>query len=121
MIKKKAASRTRLRRNYTITNIQGTHIGDAGNLVDMLKWTPGVTVSRSGQEEQFDVIGGGKAIVYVNGRKVNTSAELRGQQSNLVTKIEIIRQPDVQYKAGTQAVIRITMRKPIKDYLVFTE
>lgn len=104
-------------RNYTITNIQGTHIGDAGNLVDMLKWTPGVTVSRSGQEEQFDVIGGGKAIVYVNGRKVNTSAELRGQQSNLVTKIEIIRQPDVQYKAGTQAVIRITMRKPIKDYL----
>lgn len=104
-------------RNYTITNIQGTHIGDAGNLVDMLKWTPGVTVSRSGQEEQFEIIGGGKAIVYVNGRKVNTSAELRGQQSNLVTKIEIIRQPDVQYKAGTQAVIRITMRRPIKDYL----
>lgn len=33
--------------DYTISNIQGTHLGDAGNLVEMLKWTPGVTVSRS--------------------------------------------------------------------------
>lgn len=103
--------------DYTISNIQGTHLGDAGNLVEMLKWTPGVTVSRSGQEETFNVVGRGVAEVYVNGRKVNTSAELRGQKSNLVTKIEVIRNPDVQYKASTNAVIRITTRRPIEDYM----
>lgn len=103
--------------NYTISNIQGTHLGDAGNLVEMLKWTPGVTVSRSGQEETFNVVGRGVAEVYVNGRKVNTSAELRGQKSNLVTKIEVIRNPDVQYKASTNAVIRITTRRPVEDYM----
>ena len=103
--------------DYTISNIQGTHLGDAGNLVDMLKWTPGVTVSRSGQEEQFNVTGRGTAMVYVNGKKVNTSAELRGQRSNLVTKIEVIREPDVQYKASTRAVIRITTRRPVEDFL----
>lgn len=104
-------------RDYTISNIQGTHLGNAGNLVDMLKWTPGVTVSRNGQEESFNVLGRGEADVYVNGRKVKTSAELRGQKSNLVTKIEIIRDPDVQYNGSTNAVIRITTRRPVQDYL----
>ena len=104
-------------RDYTISNIQGTHLGNAGNLVDMLKWTPGVTVSRNGQEESFNVLGRGEADVYVNGRKVKTSAELRGQKSNLVTKIEIIRDPDVQYSGSTNAVIRITTRRPVQDYL----
>lgn len=103
--------------DYTISNIQGTHLGDAGNLVEMLKWTPGITVNRSGQEETFNVIGRGVAEVYVNGQKVNTSAELRGQKSNLVTKIEVIRDPDVQYKASTNAVIRITTRRPVEDYM----
>lgn len=104
-------------RDYTISNIQGTHLGEAGNLVDMLKWTPGVTVNRNGQEETFNVLGRGEADVYVNGRKVKTSAELRGQKSNLVTKIEIIRDPDVQYSGSTNAVIRITTRRPVQDYL----
>lgn len=104
-------------RDYTISNIQGTHLGNAGNLVDMLKWTPGVTVSRNEQEESFNVLGRGEADVYVNGRKVKTSAELRGQKSNLVTKIEIIRDPDVQYSGSTNAVIRITTRRPVEDYL----
>lgn len=104
-------------RDYTISNIQGTHLGNAGNLVDMLKWTPGVTVSRNEQEESFNVLGRGEADVYVNGRKVKTSAELRGQKSNLVTKIEIIRDPDVQYSGNTNAVIRITTRRPVEDYL----
>ena len=100
-----------------ISNIQGTHLGNAGNLVDMLKWTPGITVSRNGQEETFNVFGRGEADVYVNGRKVKTSAELRGQKSNLVTKIEIIRDPDVQYSGSTKAVIRISTRRPVEDYM----
>lgn len=104
-------------RDYTISNIQGTHLGNAGNLVDMLKWTPGITVSRNGQEETFNVFGRGEADVYVNGRKVKTSAELRGQKSNLVTKIEIIRDPDVQYSGSTKAVIRISTRRPVEDYM----
>lgn len=74
-VKAKKISIRRDGRDYTISNIQGTHLGNAGNLVDMLKWTPGVTVSRSGQEETFDVLGRGEADVYVNGRKVKASAE----------------------------------------------
>lgn len=103
--------------DYIISNIQGTHLGDAGNLIEMLKWTPGISVNRNGQEETFDVIGKGTADIYVNGKKVKTSAELRGQKSNLVTKIEVIRNPDVQYSGSTKAVIRITTRRPLKDYL----
>ena len=103
--------------DYIISNIQGTQLGDAGNLIEMLKWTPGITVNRNGQEETFDVIGKGTADIYVNGKKVKTSAELRGQKSNLVTKIEIIRNPDVQYSGSTNAVIRITTRRPINDYI----
>lgn len=38
-VKAKKISIRRDGRDYTISNIQGTHLGNAGNLVDMLKWT----------------------------------------------------------------------------------
>lgn len=100
--------------DYTIRNIQGTHIGDAGNLVDMLKWTPGLIVS---DENDITVSGAGAAIIYINDRKITNRSELTMLSSTDVSKIEIIREPDARYKNGTNAVVKIYLKKQLKDFL----
>jgi hypothetical protein len=100
--------------DYTIRNIQGTHIGDAGNLVDMLKWTPGLIVSDA---DDVKVAGAGEAIIYINDRKITNRAELSMLSSTDVSKIEVIREPDAQYKSGTNAVVKIYLKKQLKDFL----
>ncbi len=103
--------------NYTIRNIQGTHIGDAGNLVDMLRWTPGLIVAGA---DDVKVVGAGEAIVYINERKITNPAELSMLSSTDVSKIEIIREPDARYKNGTKAVVIIHLKKKLKDFLGVT-
>lgn len=100
--------------NYTIRNVQGTHIGDAGNLQDMLKWTPGVMVSSTGD---IRVAGAGSPLIYINERQVKDLSELEVLSSTDVNSIEIIREPDARYKNGTQAVVIIHLKKQLKDFL----
>lgn len=100
--------------DYSIRNIQGTHIGDAGNLVDMLKWTPGLIVS---DENDITVVGAGAAIIYINDRRITNRSELAMLSSTDVSKIEIIREPDARYKNGTNAVVKIYLKKQLKDFL----
>jgi len=100
--------------NYTVRNIQGTHIGDAGNLIDMLKWTPGVVVTNG---SNISVVGAGTPIIYINDRKITNQSELDALSSTDVNKIEIIKELDARYKNGTNAVVKIYLKKQLKDYL----
>lgn len=100
--------------NYIIRNIQGTHIGDSGNLMDMLKWTPGVIVR---MDDDISVIGKGSPAIYINDRKIMDKSELLSLQSSEVSRIEVIREPGVRYSTGTSSVIHIYLRKPLKDYI----
>lgn len=101
--------------DYTISNIQGTHLGNAGSLMDMLTWTPGVIVNQI--DKSIDVVGAGSPIIYINNRKIQNKSELDVLQSSMVSKIEIIRAPGAEYSSSTAAVIKITTFKPLKDYL----
>lgn len=100
--------------NYTIRNIQGTHLGDAGNLMDMLKWTPGVVVTNG---SNISVAGAGTPIIYINDRRITDQSELDVLSSTDVNKIEIIKEPGARYRNGTNAVVRIFLKKQLKDYL----
>ena len=104
--------------DYTISNIQGTHLGNAGSLMDMLMWTPGVIVNSL--DESINVVGAGSPIIYINNRKIKNKSELNMLQSTMVSKIEIIRAPGAEYSSSTAAVIKIYTSKPLKDYLGVT-
>ncbi len=104
--------------DYTISNIQGTHLGNAGSLMDMLSWTPGVIVNQI--DKSIDVVGAGSPVIYINNKKVQNKSELDILQSSMVSKIEIIRAPGAEYNSSTAAVIKITTFKPLKDYLGVT-
>jgi hypothetical protein len=98
--------------NYTISNIRGSYIGNAGNLLDMLSWTPGVSVTN---DESISVLGRGNPLIYVNGVKILDQSELHSLTSSNVDKVEIIREPGAEYPVGTSSVILITTSKPLSE------
>lgn len=98
--------------NYTISNLGGTFLADAGTLIDMLRWTPGLIVN----DENDIKTGDNKSVgeIYIDERKVTDRNLLLTLPSNQVSKVEIIRDLSARYSAPT---IKITLKKGLKDYL----
>jgi len=101
--------------NYIISNIQGSSLADAGTILDMMAWTPGITLDAS---ENIQVFGtNGTPLVYINGVKVTDMTKMKSLSSNMVKRIEVIRDPGAQYPVGTGSVIKITTIVPLRDIL----
>lgn len=99
--------------NYTISNIQGSDISDAGTMLDMMAWVPGLSLDAAENIQVFGV--SGTPLVYINGIKVTDKQKLASLSSNTVKKIEVIRAPGAEYPSGTSSVIKITTTIPLKD------
>ncbi len=100
--------------NYTLTNLGGTVMGNAGTALDLLRWTPGVVIDVG---DNIKVIGRDKTLVYINNRLVNNVAELSMLNSHDIKRIEVIRDPGAQYASTADAVIRIYTHSSLKNYL----
>lgn len=99
--------------NYTISNIQGSDLADAGTMLDMMAWTPGLSLDAAENIQVFGV--SGSPLVYINGIKVTDKTKLASLSSNTVKKIEVIRAPGAEYPTGTSSVVKITTAVPLKD------
>ena len=101
--------------NYMLRNLGGTVMGNAGNALDMLRWTPGVAVNMN---EDVTLIGrDGKTEIYIDNRKVTDNAQLKSIISQNIKRVEIIREPDAQYASDVVAVIKMFTHTPYKDNL----
>ena len=101
--------------NYTLRNLGGTIMGNAGNAIDMLRWTPGVIVDAN---ETVSLIGrSGETEVYVDNRRVLANSELKSISSQNIKRVEVIREPDAQYASNVGSVIKVFTHSPVKDRL----
>ena len=98
--------------NYTISNLDDTYLGDAGTLIDMLRWTPGIIANDENDIKTSDNRTVGE--IYIDDHKVTDRNLLLSVPSNQVSKIEIIRDLSARYQGPT---IKITLKKSLKDYL----
>lgn len=101
--------------NYNISNIQGSDLADAGTMLDMMAWVPGLSLDASENIQVFGV--SGSPLVYINGVKVSDKTKLALLSSNTVKKIEVIRAPGAEYPSGTSSVVKITAIVPLKDII----
>lgn len=100
--------KTRLTGNSMITSIQGSALEKSGTAKEMLAKVPGMTQ----KNDELEVLGKGKPVFYINGRKVNDSEELKRLHSSEIKEVEVITNPGAQYDATVSAVVRIkTVRK----------
>lgn len=95
--------KTKLTGNSMITTIQGTVLSNAGTAHDILSKVPGMTQ----RDDELEVIGKGKPVFYINGRKVQDLEEIKTMHSSEIQNVEVITNPGAIYDATVSAVVRI--------------
>lgn len=85
------------------TLVSGTILAELGTANDMISQLPFV----SGDDGNWEIIGRGKPEIYLNGRKVEDTNELKRLSAKDILKAEIVTVPGVQYGSSTKAVIRL--------------
>lgn len=105
------ASKTYLKGNALVTNVENSILAKAGTAKDVLRQIP-MVVETNGNLEIF---GKGTPAVYINGRKINDLQELSTLLSGNIRNVEVISNPGSSYAADAKAVIRIRTKKPQGD------
>ena len=95
--------------------VQNSMLSHTGNIVDMLKCTPGIITSG---EKSFTVLGRREApLIMVNNREIKDISELESLRSVDVESIEIDKNPSSKYAASIKSIIHIRTKKQLKDII----
>jgi len=97
----------------TIVTISGTPYANYDNAAMMMENLPGMAPSPAGTT----VIGAGVPVYYVNGREIKNFLEIKAIEPSNIKTVEINRLPGVEYGVGVPAVVLITLKKSINDYV----
>ena len=94
-----------------VTPVENSILAEAGSANDVLKKLPGV-ISKDGE---YEVIGKGTPIIYINGRLLRDNSELEQLSSRDIKYIDVVQNPGARYDATVKAVIRIQTVKRVGD------
>ena len=106
---------TRMKSGALVTKIAGSPLEKSGTALDALRKVPGII--RKGDD--LEVIGRGKPIYYINGRKVYDNDELKRLLSDEIESIEVITNPGAAYDATVTSVVKIKTAKRQGDGFSF--
>ncbi|MCR5130509.1 MAG: TonB-dependent receptor [Prevotella sp.] len=93
--------------NSLIMNVEGTVLERMGTAEDVLSRVP--TISRKG--DNFEILGKGVPVIYVNNRKLNDTKELKNIQSDNIRNVKVIQNPGARYDASVNSVIIIHTKR----------
>lgn len=98
----------------TIVNIENSSIHTGASVIETLDKLPGIQVSQDGQ---LSLRGNQNVNVFIDGKPTVLSGEelanlLKGMNSSMIKKIEIITKPSAKYEAaGSAGIINIVTKK----------
>ena len=102
---------TRLKGDALNTRIAGSPLQNAGTAKEVLAKIPGMVK----KGEDLEVLGRGKPVYYINGRKVVNDDELKNLLSTDIASIEVVTNPGALYDASVNSVVRIKTVKRLGD------
>lgn len=89
-------------------NVAGTSLARMGSAAEMLPHLPFVT----GRNGEYNVMGCGSPVIYINNKKVRDITELERIRANEILSAEVITTPGAEYASDVAAVIRLhTIRR----------
>ena len=89
-------------------NVAGTSLARMGSAAEMLPHLPFVT----GRNGEYNVMGCGSPVIYINNKKVRDMTELDRIRANEILSAEVITTPGAEYASDVAAVIRLhTIRR----------
>lgn len=77
------------------------------NVYDVLGKIPGIIQTN----QSISVVGKGAPVYYINGRKVFDEADIQNLSVDQIVHVKVVRTKDVQYDAGSNAVIDIKTKR----------
>ena len=101
-----------------IYDVANSPIAKGSNAFELLKETPLIS---SSDNTSIKILGKNEAIIYINGRKTNMSAEavlemLKNTPSENIQKIEVITVPSSEFQVeSNQGIVNIVMKKKKND------
>ena len=99
--------KVQLQGNSLMMNVEGTVMERLGTAEDVLLRVP--TISKKG--EDYEILGKGAPLIYLNNRRLTNLNELRNIQSDNIRTVEVIQNPGARYDATVQAVIIIHTKR----------
>ncbi|HHB77905.1 MAG TPA: hypothetical protein ENK85_01575, partial [Saprospiraceae bacterium] len=98
-------------------NVENTSLSSSGTVLDVLKSTPGIFLSRD--EESVQMFGKGTVKIFLDGQEVQSMDILKSLNSEEIVKVEVIRNPSAKYDAeGKGGVINIiTKNSQLEGFL----
>ncbi len=98
-----------------VTNVEGSTLSKSGTAEDVLAHVPGIVK----KDENFEVVGKGTPVIYINGRPVRDPEELKQLKSDEIKSVEVVRNPGARYDATVGSVVRIrTVRRQGEGFSV---
>ena len=99
--------KVQLQGNSLMMNVEGTVMERMGTAEDVLSRVP--MIAKKG--ENYEILGKGKPLIYLNNRKLSDLNELKNIQSDNIKNIEVIQNPGARYDATVNAVIIIHTKR----------
>ena len=100
-----------------VSTITGSSLQNIGNALDVLAQLPLIKV----QDSDICVTGKDNIEIYIDGRPMRDSEELRNMLSSDLKKVELLMAPGAMYGSNTGAVLKITTRKKFMQGLSVTD
>lgn len=99
---------TRLKGDALVTTVENTLLSKVGSANDVLERIPGIIK----KQEEYEVLGKGTPLIYINGRQVRDLSELEQLGADEIRNVELVTNPGARYDATVNAVVRIrTVRR----------
>ena len=99
--------KVQLKGNALVMNVEGTVMERIGTAEDVLSRVP--MISKKG--ENYEILGKGVPLIYLNNRKLTDLQELKNIQSDFIKNVEVIQNPGARYDASVNAVIIIHTKR----------
>ena len=99
--------KVQLKGNSLVMNVEGTVMERLGTAEDVLTRVP--MISKKG--ENYEILGKGVPLIYLNSRKLTDLNELKNVQSDNIKNVEVIQNPGAHYDASVNAVIIIHTKR----------
>ena len=84
-------------------NVENSALSKSGRLDDLMNRIPFVT----GADNNYEVFGRGRALIYLNGQKVRETSVLKDLLSEDIKKVDVITNPGPRYDSSVRAIIQI--------------
>lgn len=95
-------------------NISESALSNELDIMDILRKMPGLTV----KDGSLMSLSGGMPIIYIDGRKIMTTSELKNLEIKNIKTIELDSNPGAEYDASTDMVVSITTKRRLKGLAI---